>query len=161
MAKSRTSSTSTDGTSSQSVTTSNRFGSRTTTISTRRTRDGFVATKSITQTKNSGTGFVIVKIVLLVMLTLSVFSLLFGNQKFFGFETLLNAIAEVPAGDLSGFTELVQIPTINSDWGIIDGLRGFLNVFINTMNTVVSFVCYLGYGFLQCWSLIFYFLGLI
>lgn len=91
----------------------------------------------------------VIRIVVLVLLFLSVFSILFGHHTIFGVQTLLNTISEVPSVDITKITNVVRIPEILGDWGIFDGLRGFLNTTTGILNSIVSFVCFMGEGFIQ------------
>lgn len=97
----------------------------------------------------------VIRIVVLVLLFLSVFSILFGHHTIFGVQTLLNTISDLESlsnfssDTVATFLTLVHIPEILGDWGIFDGLRGFLNTTTGILNSIVSFVCFMGEGFYQ------------
>lgn len=97
----------------------------------------------------------VLRIVSLVLLLLSVFSILFGSHTIFGVQTLLNVIDDMPQVDISVVTDVVTIPEIVGDWGIFDGLRGFLNTTTGILNSIVSFACFLGEGFIQLQQFVF------
>ena len=92
-------------------------------------------------------------IVVLVIISFSYF-IRNGSTINFSFQSLLNRLADCPDVSLS-FAQFDM--TIYGDWGPFDVIRGFLNMFAESFEIMITFT-----GFLfQMFVVLFYLLGLL
>lgn len=143
------------GTVSSSETHSNKLGSVTVSYDYRKRLE----TRS--ESTSSLAPFILLRVVLVCLLGLSVFSILFGRKTIFGLGSFLESLSNVPSFDLSPITTFVNSWAISSDWGVFNFLRDFFNTITSSLGTAISFVAFVGTGFYQLINFVAYFLRLI
>lgn len=98
--------------------------------------------------------FSVIKLVLLILIIFSVLFSIFNSTHVYGFRALLDTIQQVPSADIKDVFTMLNIDLISKDWGIMNGLRDFINYALKVLNTGLSFATYVGFGFAQLVSLI-------
>lgn len=92
-------------------------------------------------------------LILFILIIVFLARLFTGSTEFPTFYNLLNVLSEMPEIEFD-MTSLVNL-TIGGDWGVIDGLR----VFINLIMSVINFAVYCIGGLVQVLVFVTYFLG--
>lgn len=92
-------------------------------------------------------------LILFVLIIVFLARLFTGSTEFPTFYNLLNVLSETPQIEFD-MSSLVNL-TIGGDWGVIDGLR----VFINLIMSVINFLVYCIGGLVQVLVFVTYFLG--
>lgn len=130
-------------------------------ITTTRQNDAFTTTTRVKTVKSKkekfrsvyNTSSNIFTLILFVLIIVFLARLFTGSTEFPTFYNLLNVLSEMPQIEFD-MTSLVNL-TIGGNWGVIDGLR----VFINLIISVINFLVYCIGGLVQVLVFVTYFLG--